>query len=205
MINSWIEAVAEDRRVHGRVITNGAITSRMSHQSPNMAQIPAYCTLYGKECRELWTVPSGYKLVGIDASGLELRILSHYMNDKEYINEVINGVYTLQIKLLQGWKAEILQKHLSMRSFMGQVTKNSEVSVEGLKSMEERLKKDFLSLYQVLKGCETEWTSLVERISQRYRPKKPPHQTKALSSQHPHPRGRGNSNEESIGIIRQRD
>ena len=41
MINSWIEAVAEDRRVHGRVITNGAITSRMSHQSPNMAQIPA--------------------------------------------------------------------------------------------------------------------------------------------------------------------
>ena len=91
MINSWIEAVAEDRRVHGRVITNGAITSRMSHQSPNMAQIPAVYSPYGKECRELWTVPSGYKLVGIDASGLELRILSHYMNDKEYINEVING------------------------------------------------------------------------------------------------------------------
>ena len=91
MINSWIEAVAEDRRVHGRVITNGAITSRMSHQSPNMAQIPAVYSPYGKECRELWTVPSGYKLVGIDASGLELRILSHYMNNKEYINEVING------------------------------------------------------------------------------------------------------------------
>ena len=91
MINSWIEAVDKDRRVHGRVITNGAITSRMSHQSPNMAQIPAVYSPYGKECRELWTVPSGYKLVGIDASGLELRILSHYMNDKEYINEVING------------------------------------------------------------------------------------------------------------------
>ena len=91
MIESWIEAVREDGRVHGKVITNGAITSRMSHQSPNMAQIPAVYSPYGKDCRELWVVPSGYKLVGVDASGLELRILSHYMNDKEYINEVING------------------------------------------------------------------------------------------------------------------
>jgi len=91
MIESWIKAVREDGRVHGKVITNGAITSRMSHSSPNMAQIPAVYSPYGKDCRELWVVPSGYKLVGVDASGLELRILSHYMNDKEYINEVING------------------------------------------------------------------------------------------------------------------
>ena len=77
--------------MHGKVITNGAITSRMSHSSPNMAQIPAVYSPYGKDCRELWVVPSGYKLVGVDASGLEIRILSHYMNDKEYINEVING------------------------------------------------------------------------------------------------------------------
>jgi DNA polymerase-1 len=91
MIESWIEAVEDNGRVHGRVITIGAITSRMSHQSPNMAQVPAVYSPYGKECRELWTVPSGYKLVGVDASGLELRILSHYMNNKEYINEVING------------------------------------------------------------------------------------------------------------------
>jgi len=91
MIESWLEAVGDTRRVHGKVITIGAITSRMSHHSPNMAQIPAVYSPYGKECRELWTVPSGYKLVGVDASGLELRILSHYMNNKEYINEVING------------------------------------------------------------------------------------------------------------------
>ena len=91
MIESWIKAVKEDGRVHGKVITNGAITSRMSHSSPNMAQVPAVYSPYGKDCRELWVVPSGYKLVGVDASGLEIRILSHYMNDKEYTNEVING------------------------------------------------------------------------------------------------------------------
>ncbi len=90
-VSSWVDAVSEDGRVHGRVITNGAITGRMSHQSPNMAQVPAVYSPYGKECRGLWVVPSGYKLVGVDASGLELRILSHYMNDKEYIDAIING------------------------------------------------------------------------------------------------------------------
>ena len=59
-VESWVEAVARDGRVHGRVITNGAITGRMSHQSPNMAQVPAVYSPYGKECRELWVVPEGY-------------------------------------------------------------------------------------------------------------------------------------------------
>ena len=90
-VSSWIEATREDGRVHGKVITNGTITGRMSHQSPNMAQVPAVYSPYGKECRELWITNKGYKLVGVDASGLELRMLAHYMNDKEYTNEIING------------------------------------------------------------------------------------------------------------------
>jgi len=63
----------------------------MTHRSPNMAQIPNSGSPYGQECRSCWTVPDGYKLVGIDASGLELRVLAHYMNDQEYIDEVIHG------------------------------------------------------------------------------------------------------------------
>ena len=90
-VSSWIEATREDGRVHGKVITNGTVTGRMSHQSPNMAQVPAVYSPYGKECRELWIANKGYKLVGVDASGLELRMLAHYMNDKEYTNEIING------------------------------------------------------------------------------------------------------------------
>ena len=90
-VSSWIEATREDGRVHGKVITNGTITGRMSHQSPNMAQVPAVYSPYGKECRELWITNKGYKLVGVDASGLELRMLAHYMNDKEYTHEIING------------------------------------------------------------------------------------------------------------------
>jgi|TARA_R100000458_G_scaffold10537_1_gene8360 DNA polymerase I-like protein with 3'-5' exonuclease and polymerase domains len=90
-IDSWILAVQKDNRVHGFVIPNGTITGRMSHRSPNVAQVPSLSSEYGKECRSCWTVKDGYKLVGIDASGLELRMLAHYMNDEDYTHEVTEG------------------------------------------------------------------------------------------------------------------
>ncbi len=90
-IESWIEAIAPDGRVHGRVISNGTVTGRMTHIKPNMAQVPNCSAVYGPECRNLWMVEKGCKLVGIDASGLELRMLAHYMNDNEYTNEVVEG------------------------------------------------------------------------------------------------------------------
>jgi len=90
-VESWIEAVQVDGRVHGRVISNGTVTGRMTHIKPNMAQVPNSTAIYGPECRNLWTVEKGCKLVGIDASGLELRMLAHYMNDNAYTNEVVSG------------------------------------------------------------------------------------------------------------------
>ena len=90
-IESWVKFVEDDGRVHGFVIPNGTITGRMTHRNPNMAQVPSIKTPYGIECRECWTVPRGHKLVGIDASGLELRMLAHYMKDEEFTNEIIHG------------------------------------------------------------------------------------------------------------------
>jgi len=88
-VHSWLEHVQDDGRVHGRVISNGAVTGRMTHQSPNMAQVPASHSPYGHECRSCWTVPEGKSLVGFDASGLELRMLAHYMDDKEFTNVLL--------------------------------------------------------------------------------------------------------------------
>ena len=90
-IESWLEAVGEDGRVHGKVITNGAVTGRMTHSGPNMAQIPNSSSIYGPECRECWTVEDGNVLVGCDASGLELRMLAHYMKDDDYVRTVTEG------------------------------------------------------------------------------------------------------------------
>ena len=90
-IESWLEAVGKDGRVHGKVTTNGAVTGRMTHSSPNMAQIPNAGSIYGPECRECWSVEDGNVLVGCDASGLELRMLAHYMKDEDYVRTVCEG------------------------------------------------------------------------------------------------------------------
>ena len=90
-VQSWLNAVEDDGRVHGQVNAIGAVTGRMTHSSPNMAQVPAVGAPYGYECRACWIVPEGHKLVGVDASGLELRMLASFMNDKEYTNEILNG------------------------------------------------------------------------------------------------------------------
>ncbi len=90
-VKGWVDKVDTDKRVHGFVNSNGAVTGRMTHSSPNVANVPASYSPYGKECRECWTVPKGYKLVGCDASGLELRMLAHYMNDEAYTQEILNG------------------------------------------------------------------------------------------------------------------
>jgi len=101
-IDSWFEAVKDDGRVHGFVIPNGTITGRMTHRNPNMAQVPSVSSPFGKECRACWTVDEGNVLLGVDASGLEIRMLAHYMADEEFINEIINGdIHTSNQKLAQ--------------------------------------------------------------------------------------------------------
>ncbi|WP_343698864.1 DNA polymerase [Caulobacter sp.] len=91
---AWLRKLAADGRIHGRVNTNGAVTGRMTHSDPNMAQVPAAKSAYGKECRALFIVRPGYKLVGCDAEGLELRMLGHYHHRYDggaFSESVVNG------------------------------------------------------------------------------------------------------------------
>lgn len=90
---AWLK-LERNGRIHGTINTNGAVTGRCTHQNPNMAQVPSLSSVYGKECRELFTVPPGFKLVGCDLSGLELRCLAHFMypwDRGKYGETVING------------------------------------------------------------------------------------------------------------------
>lgn len=75
---AWLKLVKKGK-IHGSVNPNGAVTGRASHAFPNISQVPASSSPYGHDCRELFTVPPGWILVGADASGLELRCLAHFM------------------------------------------------------------------------------------------------------------------------------
>ncbi len=65
----------------------------MTHSGPNMAQVEK-----GEVMRGNWIVDEGNKLVGVDASGLELRMLAHYMQDQNYIDELLDGdIHTINM------------------------------------------------------------------------------------------------------------
>lgn len=90
---AWIK-VEKNGRIHGSVNANGAVTGRATHAFPNVAQVPAIGVPYGKECRSLFTVADGNRLVGVDVSGLELRCLAHFIAKYDggaYADTVVNG------------------------------------------------------------------------------------------------------------------
>lgn len=91
---AWLRHVQADGRIRGGVNGNGAVTGRMTHSHPNMAQVPAGYSPYGHECRELFHVPKGKIQVGADASALELRCLAGYMvryDEGAYVKVVTEG------------------------------------------------------------------------------------------------------------------
>lgn len=95
---AWLKHAVKDalgvHRIHGDVNTNGAVTGRMTHMKPNVAQTPACGAPYGEECRSLYVASPGLVLVGCDAEGLELRCLAHYMaryDGGAYVETVVNG------------------------------------------------------------------------------------------------------------------
>ena len=162
-VSSWIEAIREDGRVHGKVITNGTVTGRMSHQSPNMAQIPAVYSPYGKECRALWIPRKQFKLVGVDASGLELRMLAHYMNDEGYINEVVNGDIHTANQVAAGLESRDKAKTFIYAFIYGAGSKKIGSIIGGTERDGDRVKEKFLRATPSLRSLREK----VDRVAQR--------------------------------------
>jgi DNA polymerase I len=119
LVEAWIDNADAKNRVHGRVITNGAVTGRCTHSNPNMGQVPAVGSPYGKECRSLWTVPDDSLLVGVDLSGIELRCLAHYMQDDEWTKELLEGDIHTKNQLAAGLPERSMAKTMIYATLYG--------------------------------------------------------------------------------------
>ena len=175
-ISSWLDAVQEDGRVHGRVNGSGAATGRMTHSSPNMAQIPSVRRLYdgmshiervkatyGADCRRCWTVEEGNELVGIDASGLELRMLAHYMKDEEYVRTLVEGDIHTANQLAAGLETRD-QSQTFIYAFLYGAGDSKIGSIAGKGAGHgKKLKADFLANVPALKKLKT----LIEDIAEK--------------------------------------
>ena len=144
-IKSWLDNVDNEDRVHGFVNPNGTITGRMTHREPNLAQVPSSSSPYGTDCRACWTVPKGYNLVGIDASGLELRMLAHYMNDEDFTNEILHGDIHTANQNLAGLESRNQAKTFIYAFIYGAGNEKLGTVVGGGRSDGQRLKQRFLT------------------------------------------------------------
>ena len=91
--HAWLK-LERDGRIYGSVNTNGAVTGRCTHSSPNVAQVPASYSPYGTECRSLFRAGKDRVLVGCDADGLELRALAGYLKKYDggiYAQAAVDG------------------------------------------------------------------------------------------------------------------
>lgn len=99
---AWLSLVKPDGKIHGHVNPCGAVSGRATHASPNVTQVPHNSSPYGGECRSLFGVPEGWYQAGIDACGLELRCLAHFLapyDEGHYADVVVHGdIHTLNQK-----------------------------------------------------------------------------------------------------------
>jgi hypothetical protein len=86
--NAWLKMVTPQGRIH-HVCQLATNTGRNAHSRPNLGQ-----TSSDPRCRELFGPGNGMRQVGADASGLELRMLGHYLAEFDggaFADVVVNG------------------------------------------------------------------------------------------------------------------
>ena len=86
-VNAWQKLVTKSRIHHHCSVATS--TFRCAHRKPNLAQVPSDVRF-----RKLFTASPGFRMVGADLSGIELRMLAHYLaryDDGRYAKILING------------------------------------------------------------------------------------------------------------------
>jgi DNA polymerase I len=92
--NALVQSQKADGRIHGVINPGGTGTGRCSHFLPNLAQVPSAKKPFGTEFRRLFYAPKGWKFLGADMQGLELRGLAHYLyplDGGKYARTVLEG------------------------------------------------------------------------------------------------------------------
>ncbi|MDR2789853.1 MAG: DNA polymerase I [Campylobacteraceae bacterium] len=79
----------KNSRIRTNFLQTGTSTGRLSSKEPNLQNIPVRTEL-GKEVRAAFTAKEGFKLVGIDYSQIELRLLAHFSLDSALVKAFLD-------------------------------------------------------------------------------------------------------------------
>lgn len=169
-IQGWVDRCREDSCLSAGANPLGTNTGRMRHRTVvNVPKASSFGKKDGELCGSLWwvdqvnhegesqPVPFGTemrslftsrpsrKFVGHDASGLELRMLAHYMNDKEFTEQILHGDIHSYNQRLAGLPTRDSAKTFIYAFIYGAGDAKLGSIVDGTKADGTRLRNTFLS------------------------------------------------------------
>jgi len=89
IIKGWFDHVDSKSRLHGDVFNVGTPTFRQTHKI--IANLPSGKATLGKEMRSLFVSREGYRLVSADSAACQLRLLAHFLRDKDFTHTILEG------------------------------------------------------------------------------------------------------------------
>ncbi|AWD90600.1 DNA polymerase [Pseudomonas phage Njord] len=154
-MHEWPSSYDEEWRVPAAAFSIGTNTFRMRHKF--VVNIPSRGL---HPLRHLFIAGKGMMILGCDGSGLELRMLAHFMNDPTYIDVVLNGDIHAYNQQLAGLTTRDMAKTFIYAFLYGSGMKNLArvcgVSEAEMTKRVERFRKMLPSLTGLIAKLEAE-------------------------------------------------
>lgn len=112
-----LKVIEDDGRIHTRFNQVETRTGRISSLEPNLQNIPIRTDL-GREMRKFFVAGKGKKLVDVDYSQIELRVLSDLANDETMINAFNRGddIHTITASQVFDMPVEMVTPQMRSRA-----------------------------------------------------------------------------------------
>lgn len=161
---AWMKLADPDGKIRHNLVSLGTISGRCACRTPNLQNVPSTRAVYGKECRDLFTVPKGWSLLGSDLSGIELRCLAHLLDDGgEYAKQIMDSdIHTFNQKAA-GLPTRDASKTFIYSTIFGGGDSLIGKIVGGTAKDGKRLKADFEKNVPAFKSLKQELASAYKR------------------------------------------
>lgn len=162
--NGWLR-IQKNGKIHGHISLHSTATGRSSHRNPNLGQVTGVGAKYGKEMRELFH-SNGWTQIGCDLSGIELRMLGHFLgnyDNGDYGREVVEGDIHTRTQTATGLPDRASAKRFTYCVLYGGGPAKIGEIVNGGAKEGAKLKKKFFSAIPAFKKLTDDLSRVIKK------------------------------------------